>query len=70
MSDYTDEIPVTDFAGISIIPRGDGFVIAFVDEDGNVIGAYPASRNRLTKVFGYIGEALKPGLLGQLYPAG
>ena len=58
-----DDIPVKELDGISIIPRDDGdFVLAIVDKDGTVTARH-ASRNKLTQMFGYIGNALEPGLL-------
>jgi hypothetical protein len=54
-------------AGISIVPLPEGdYLVAVVDEDGTVAVARRASRNKLAQLFGYIGDALEPGLLASL----
>lgn len=58
-----DDTPAKELEGIFIVPQDNGdFVLAIVDKDGTV-NARHASRNKLTQVFGYIGNALEPGLL-------
>jgi hypothetical protein len=66
-----DQIPTPELDGFSIVPLPNGeYVVAFVDQDGTVT-ARRASRNKLTQLFGYIGDALEPGLLAQyLNPQG